>query len=183
MRQLLLISVLLLFSWSSYSQNEDQLTESDTITVVPTKYSPRLAMAMSAVLPGSGQIYNKKYWKVPIIYIGGGALVYSTLYNTKYYIEFRDAFNSTEGGYGVGDFALYSSDQLKSIKDQYRRYRDMSIIGLGLLYVLNIVDVAVDGYLFDYDISDDLSLRIEPNVIQNQYRADQQIGLKCTIHF
>jgi hypothetical protein len=152
---------------------------------------------MSAVVPGSGQFYNKVYWKIPVIYVGGGALLYSTLYNSDNYHIYKNAYNDL---YADPDLVIegmegLSLDQLKSIKDQYRRYRDLSVIGLGLLYVLNIVDAAVDGYLFDYDVSDDLSLRIEPTVLPyamqanvqstmaSQWKAQNQFGLRCTINF
>ena len=171
----------------SYSQ--DFNTENDTL-VVDTIHSPRLATLLSAFLPGTGQFYNQKYWKIPVIYITGGALAYSVIYNTKGHIRFKDAYNylyenpdqPQEG------FEGYSLEQLKSIKGQYRRYRDLSIIGITLLYVLNVVDATVDGYLFDFDVSDDLSLRLEPSIIniytQELASKDQQsLGFKCTFKF
>jgi len=173
---------------SSYSQ--DSNTENDTLVVDTTKHSPRLATLLSASLPGAGQFYNQKYWKIPVIYITGGALVYSAVYNTKGYIRFRDAYNVLyeNPDHPQEGFEGYNLEQLKSIKIQYRRYRDMSIIGITLLYVLNVVDATVDGYLFDFDVSDDLSFRLEPSIIniyaQEMLAKDQQsLGFKCTFKF
>ncbi len=148
------------------------------------KHSPKLAMLMSAVVPGTGQVYNKKYWKVPIIYIGGGALLYSGLFNHEKYTNFRDAYNylyidKTE----MPGYENYTLEQLQSIKNQYRRYRDMSFIGLGVLYILNVVDAAVDGYLYDYDISDNLSLRIEPNLIYSPQYSTTHAGFQLNLNF
>ena len=172
-------------AFSQELQGEVELVEVDT-----TKHSPKLATILSASLPGAGQFYNKKYWKIPVIYIAGGAMVYSAIYNSAGYYKYKNAYNHLyeNPDNPMEDFEGYNLEQLKSIKDQYRRYRDMSIIGVGLLYVLNIVDATVDGYLFDYDISDDLSLRVEPSIMNTYYRsgsfkANQQYGFKLTVHF
>lgn len=184
--------LLLTFSLAGFNKLEAQNSEPEgnQIVVEDTtyKHNPRLGAWMSTVLPGSGQLYNKKYWKIPVIYIAGGALVYSTLYNSEKYHLARNAYIMALRDDIHPDFIGYDSEQLKSIKDSYRRYRDLSIIGLTLLYVINIVDATVDGYLFDYDVTDDLSLRVEPSIMNNYYQpksmsAVQQFGLKCTIRF
>lgn len=171
--------------YSQELQDGEEVVEVDT-----TKHSPKLATILSATLPGAGQFYNKMYWKIPIIYVAGGAMVYSAIYNSAGYHRYKDAYNHLYESPDdpMKDFEGYNLEQLKSIKDQYRRYRDLSIIGITLLYVLNIVDATVDGYLFDYDVSDDLSLRVEPSIMNTYYqsssfKANQQYGFKLTVHF
>lgn len=182
MYKYLFVSFLLLFIFNTSLINAQgtRSTLADTSKV----HSPQLATLFSAIVPGAGQVYNKKYWKVPIIYAVGGALIYSTIFNHQKYNDFLGAYTYLlETDNEQKGFENYPLDQLKSIKDQYRRYRDLSVIGLGLLYVLNIVDATVDGHLFDYDVGDDLSLRIEPNIMKNPISQSQQLGFKCTLNF
>ncbi len=181
----------LLHAQSSAQEGSISLNQEDSVAVDSiVKHSPRLATWMSVIVPGAGQFYNKKYWKIPIIYAAGGALVYSTLQNSNGYHSFLNAYNHLyeNPDSPMEGYEDYSLEQLKSVKDQYRRYRDLSVIGLVLLYTMNIVDATVDGYFFDYDVGDDLSLRIEPSIMNtyyhaNTFRASQQFGLKCTINF
>ena len=192
---LLFILALSFFNFSDAQEIEEVKIEpqqEETSVVIDTvrKHSPKLATWMSVIAPGAGQFYNKSYWKIPVIYIAGGALVYSTIQNSNGYHEYKNAYNqlAEDEDNPMEGYEMYTLDQLKSVKDQYRRYRDLSAIGLVLLYVLNIVDATVDGYFFDYDVSDDLSLRIEPSIM-NTYsqnstlKANQHYGLKCTINF
>lgn len=155
-------------------------------------HSPNKATFYSAVLPGLGQIYNKKYWKVPIIYAGFGGLIYYVNYNNSIYSKYKDAYaiklRIEKGELGLEDpYPKRSSENLKSGKDTWRRYRDLSIIGVGLLYVLQILDANVDAHLFNYDVSNDLSFKIEPTLI-NEYNysipnTSTSLGLKCSINF
>jgi len=181
----------LLFGGSNFVYSQEPQIEGEVVEVKDTtKHSPKRATLMSTIIPGAGQFYNKKYWKIPIIYIAGGAMVYSALYNSVGYHSYRNAYNHLYENPDdpMEGFEGYNLEQLKSIKDQYRRYRDLSIIGVTLLYVLNIVDATVDGYLFDYDVSDDLSLRLEPSIMGTYYntgtfKASNQFGFKCTLNF
>ncbi len=199
MRSAYRILLLLIFVFA-YNLGQAQLLDSsgnlDSNKVKPVvidsipKHSPRLATWLSVIVPGAGQFYNKSYWKIPVIYAAGGALVYSTIQNSNGYHSFLNAYNHLyeNPSSPMEGFENYSLDQLKSVKDQYRRYRDLSVIGLVLLYTMNIVDATVDGYFFDYDIGDDLSFRIEPRIMNSYYRANtfkasQQYGFKCTINF
>ncbi len=168
-----------------FAQSDSLRLEASSVVIDTTqKHSPKLATILSTVLPGAGQFYNRKYWKIPIIYALGGALVYSWTHNNNNYHKFRQAYvHAYNTGSSPQGFQLYSKDQLKLIKDDYRRNRDLSVVGVTLLYVLNIVDATVDGYLFDYDISDDLSLRVEPNMMFNNYTSNNCIGLRCSVRF
>lgn len=122
----------------------------------------RKATIMSAILPGLGQAYNKKYWKVGVIYAGFGGLGYLFYINNSYYNEYRTALilsqDSSHNGFASG----YSTDQLSKLKAQYRKNRDFTIIGLAAIYLLNIVDANVDAHLKTFDVSDDLSIRVDP---------------------
>ncbi len=181
------------------AQEREDKAVSETTKDTGHVHSPKLAMYMSAVLPGAGQVYNKRYWyfKVPAIYIAGGLALYSTFYHSDRYHIFKNAYNSKyrDANFELVGYEGYTLEQYKSIKDQYRRYRDLSVIGLVLVYVYNVLDAVVYGYLFDFDVSDDLSLRLEPAVLPNiqhrlpqrtmasQWQAQTQVGFKCTLSF
>ncbi len=119
---------------------------------------------MSALLPGLGQVYNKKYWKVPIIYAGIGGFGFMFYTNNIKYTYYRAAllYSVDHDGVAYADDRIYSTDQLLSLKQQRKKYRDFGIIGAGIFYLLNIVDANVDGHLATFDVSDDLSVNIDP---------------------
>lgn len=132
-------------------------------------HSPRKATIYSAVIPGLGQIYNRKYWKVPIVYAGMGTCAYFALYSNKRYNEFRDAWRalneSNPNGTVIFDDYLYTLNGLEAGKNYFRRNRDLFTIFTAGVYILNIVDANVDAHLFDFDVSDDLTLNARPSVI------------------
>ncbi|MCD4772573.1 MAG: hypothetical protein K8R41_04205 [Bacteroidales bacterium] len=157
-------------------------------TLLLKKHSPKKATLYSAVLPGMGQAYNKKYWKIPVIYAGFGVLSYFIISNRSEYLKFREAYDYVIAGDSTiqinNDYAdKYSSDQLLSARDFYRRNMEFSIILSGFWYILNIVDASVDAHLFDYDISDNLSLHIEPLVKSNIYRPEPITGITIRLKF
>ena len=190
------------------------LTEADFKTVEPESvvvidHSPRKATLYSAVLPGLGQAYNKKYWKIPIVYAGFGVLGYFIYFNAENYNEYKQALvdfideDSNTNSYlnligpnvDPGTFdpslgsPLYRQDneewfktQLENNMNYYKRYRDLSIIISIGWYVLNIIDAAVDAYLFDYDITDDLSMRIDPKLFQFPGKPSN-LGLQFSLNF
>lgn len=129
-------------------------------------HSPIKAAYYSAILPGAGQAYNKKLWKIPIVYgaLGtGGFFIYQ---NAHQYSRYRNEYLArTKIGYGNIDTELspYSNDNLLKIKNYYRKNMELAIIISSLLYVLNVVDATVDAHLYDFDISDDLSWHLQPN--------------------
>jgi len=159
-RPLLLILCLLLFLPGLFAQKEAEKK-------VKPPHSAHKASIYSAILPGLGQAYNKKYWKVPIVYAGFGTLYYFASSNGKLFREANTAYDYivNEYEYPIDNQFIgknYSAQDLQSIRDYYRRNMELSWIISGLWYVLNIVDAAVDAHLFDYDISEDLSVEIEP---------------------
>ena len=131
--------------------------------------SPRKAAILSSTLPGLGQIYNKKYWKIPIIYAGLLTSAYYINDNNVQYKLYRDAYlkrldNNPDNDDFVGE---YSSGDLLILKDFYRRNREVSILCFVGTYIINVLDASVDAHLFDYDISEDISLQMTPTSTAN----------------
>ena len=133
-------------------------------------HSARKATLFSTALPGLGQAYNKKFWKIPIVYAGFGVMTYFFSINNNRYNKFKKALILRSDGdeSTVDAYATQYPNQQSLIeyKDYYRRNRDLSVIGFALFYVLNIVDANVDANLYYFDVSDDLSLQWSPAVIQ-----------------
>jgi hypothetical protein len=163
--------VLLCFCFSCFSQQQDSIVTIDSTTKNAEKktiYSKaRKAAIFSACLPGLGQAYNKKYWKIPIIYSGIGGFGYLFYINNTKYNNYRQALiksqdTATNKGYAIIDGINYSTSQLQTQKLYYKKFRDFGVIGIAIIYLLNIVDANVDGHLQTFDVSDDLSLRINP---------------------
>lgn len=169
-----------------------QLVEADTIQATQQPvgqeaekvHSPRKATIYSAILPGLGQIYNKKYWKVPLIYAGFGTIGYFINWNNDNYQLFRIGYQHlTDGNPETQDYLKieavrrnnYNLDNqteynnlktaLSKQQDYYRRNRDLLIISFVGFYGLNIIDASVDAHLFDFDISDDLTMKWEPSML------------------
>lgn len=126
-------------------------------------HSAHKASLYSAVVPGAGQFYNKKYWKIPVIYVGIGASLYAANNNNNEYIRYRDALNNRANNEdNIDEFDNYSDSQLITIKDYYRKNRDLSYIIAAGIYLFNIVDAAVDAHLYNFNVTDDLSMQIAP---------------------
>lgn len=158
-----------------------------------------------ALVPGLGQIYNRKYWKLPIVYGGLMGCMYAITWNNKNYQDYSeaykdimydaaknpdnpDAWHSSWQELTSRDPASLIKDssfkeQLKNRKDYYRRYRDLSIIITVGVYALSIVDAYVDAQLFDFDITPDLSMRVEPVVTPKTSFSSTTCGLNCSIKF
>ncbi len=128
-------------------------------------HSPRKATILSAVIPGAGQIYNRKYWKLPVLYAGFAGTAYLINYNHSKYRKYTDAYAA-----GISDpknypyMSKYSTDDLLTLSNAYHRDRDLSVILATGLYIMNIIDAAVDAHLFRFDVSDNLSIRIIPGL-------------------
>ena len=126
---------------------------------------------MSAIIPGAGQVANKKYWKVPVIYGGAAVIAYFIKINNDEYNKYKEAriYKSDNDSTTVDPYPQFSDLEVKTREDYYRRNRDLSYIFAGVLYVLNIVDAYVDSQLMDFDVSDNLSLRINPAINSTIY--------------
>lgn len=124
---------------------------------------PKRAALYSAILPGAGQVYTKKYWKVPIIYAGLITSAYYINESNDFYQLYKSTYLNRINEITTDEFqGTYSDSDLKTLTDHYRRNREVSALLFTLTYVLNIVDASVNAHLFDYDVSDDLSLHIQP---------------------
>jgi hypothetical protein len=182
--------LIILFFVFQNSKSFSQLNTASVITPLKTdsavlKHSPTKATLLSMAFPGAGQFYNKKYWKIPVIYAGFAGMGYLIHFNDTRYQGYKKAYILRLDGDSttVDDYAnIYSDDDLKTLKDFYRRNRDLSIIVTGLIYILNIIDADVDAHLFYFDVSDDLSLHIQPSINSN-YQSQFSAGLSLTFNF
>jgi len=185
-----LFHIFLFLGYSLFSQTPDslQIKEERSIvikdTIAPKEeydpLAPSKAAFYSAVVPGLGQAYNKKYWKIPIIYAGIGTGIYFYNQNTKDYNRFRDAYKRRLAGFEDDEFQGISTDRLLDAQKTASRNRDVSLIISIAFYVLNIVDANVDAHLRQYNISDDLSLLPEVNMDSLDKQANY--GLSFTIN-
>lgn len=155
----MIISFFLLYSNVVKGQNATDTVEFE--------HSPRKASIYSTVLPGLGQAYNEKYWKIPIIYAGIGVSTYLAIDNNNEFNRFRDAYIQRADGEQDEFAGILNEQALINEMDRWRKMRDYSIIGIAVIYILQIVDANVDANLYNFDVSDDLSLRFEPSIIQN----------------
>lgn len=178
--------ILLFFPATLKSQTSD-LKVSIPDSVMEKKHSPKKATIMSALLPGLGQIYNKKYWKVPVIYAGLGIMTYFIVTNTNEYINYKCAYIEKMNGNTAGNYSdlvnKYSAQSLQSAREYYRRNTEISILITAIWYILNIVDASVDAHLFTYNISKDLSLKLEPSILPPAYGKNYMSGIKISLHF
>ncbi len=152
-----------------FSLQDTIVVNNDTPEESESRFNPDpyKAAMYSAVLPGMGQIYNRKYWKVPIVYGGFYALTWYALFTHDEYVRYRNAFQFRIDGNPdtVDEFAgdlRYTDDIITRFQDYYRRQRDLTFIFMALFYALNIVDATVDAHLFGFDVGEDLGMKIGP---------------------
>jgi hypothetical protein len=150
------------------------------------KHSPTKASIYSAVLPGLGQIYNHKYWKVPIVYAGFGVFTYFIVTNTNYYLEYYSAYiekiNNAKHGNYQDLVDKYTSDNLLSAAEYYRRNLEISILLSAVWYIMNILDATVDAHLYTYNINKDLSMSASPAIISTEHSNKLNPGIKLTFN-
>lgn len=180
------------------------MIDGETVRLIPSvpighfEHSPQTATMYAAILPGLGQIYNRKYWKLPILYGGAAALIYAIHFNNKYYKKYSSAYrdfligdpNNKSYMYFVnrahlteeqvqGTYKQWFQKSLKNKKDYYRRYRDLSIFGMIGLYAVQVVDACVDAHFFNFDVSDDLAFHWQPEFDP----SNRQVGAKLALSF
>lgn len=163
---------------------------------------PKRALWLALVLPGAGQIYNRKYWKLPIIYGGFIGCIYALTWNNMMYKDYSQAYidlmdnDPNTASYNkflhLGVEINSTNEErykeiFKSRKDKYRRWRDMSFFVMLGVYALSVIDAYVDAELSAFDISKDLSLKVEPTVIPNHSGGNalqaQSLGVNCKLKF
>jgi len=138
--------------------------------------SPRKAAILSMYVPGAGQVYTKKYWKIPIIY---SALIASGYYineNNSEYKKYRDTYLNRMNG--QSDNLSYTDSELITLKDYYKRNREISIMLFSLTYILNIIDASVNAHLSEYEVNEDISLGIRPIKIQDNFYSGIALNIK-----
>ncbi|MCQ2606398.1 MAG: DUF5683 domain-containing protein [Bacteroidales bacterium] len=166
-------------------------------SVAEKKHSPKTAAILSTVLPGAGQVYNGSWWKAPIIYAGFAGIGYGLYFYQDYYKSFKTAYNNYRNPYlaqGLTpptDTVLtvrgeegYSPINVQQGRDFYRKYRDLCIFGIGALYILNILDAYVEAHLFEFDVSDDLTIQWQPTLYP-MYSANTKFssGIRLSMQF
>jgi hypothetical protein len=141
----------------------------DSVKVIKVKEHkpmsrPAKAMLYSAICPGLGQIYNKRYWKLPIFYAGLGTAIYFYFFNESYFRMYTNQLSSYNPN---ATYNIYSTSELSDLITYYHNDRDLSIIIAAGVYLIGIVDANVDAQLRGFNVSDDISLRVTPNFVPN----------------
>ena len=155
--------------------------------------APSKAAFYSAVFPGLGQLYNRRYWKLPIVYAALGTGVYAYIYNDDLYNRFRDAFKRRRAGFTDDEFydlnnsgivpgsPDFSDEALQDAQERYQRDRDLALLITIALYALNIIDANVDAHLRQFNVDENLSLDVRPYLEYHPITADPNYGLSLTI--
>jgi hypothetical protein len=156
-----------------------------TDSLLRKRHNPRTATLLS-IIPGGGQIYNRKWWKVPVVYAClavSGYFIYDFSVKTSLYQkEYIHRMNG-ETDLLNPDLATYADENVLALKNYYRRNMEISIGAFAIIYVLNLIDASVDAHLFYFDISDDLSLNIKPSFNNNYRPGTFSSGLALSINF
>lgn len=179
----LLIGALLALVTSAQSDTA-RSTSTDTTLAKDwrARHKPGRAALYSAIIPGAGQIYNRKYWKAPIAWAGLGVCIYFIKTNNEQFVRYRDDYvalvdndpNTVDEFHGE-----VSPESLRSAADTYHKWRDLSYLCLAGVYILNIVDAEVDGYFVRFDVSNDLTLGIGPSL---SMAARGALGVSVSLH-
>ena len=179
---------LLLFISGNLSVFSQQKTEAPLIAKDSIKKSididpltPAKAAFYSAILPGLGQAYNKKYWKIPFVYGAIGTSLYFYMDSNKKYNQYRDAYKRRLEGYTDDQFSYLDKNRLIAGQKFYQRNRDLSTLFIVAFYALNIVDANVDAALIQFNVNDGLS--VTPNIYQNDVTFKPNIGLTFNYRF
>lgn len=163
---------------------------------------PKRALWLAIVFPGGGQIYNRKYWKLPLIYGGFMGCLYAMNWNNNMYKDYSQAFlDISDNDPGTASYNSYlhlgatitesNKDRYKEIfrsrRDKYRRWRDLSFFVMVGVYALSVIDAYVDAELSVFDISKDLSLKVEPTIMNSGSSSNPlqtgALGLNCSLNF
>ena len=164
---------------------------------------PKRALWLALVIPGGGQIYNRKYWKLPLVYGGFIGCIYAMNWNNTMYKDYSQAYiDLMDNDPNTQSYNLFLhlgmkitteadkkryQDIFRKRKDKYRRWRDLSFFVMLGVYALSVIDAYVDAELSVFDISDDLSLKVEPTIINNRSSSNlldaSSVGLQCSLNF
>jgi hypothetical protein len=183
--RLFLVGVLITFFSFCFSQ---EVTVDSLLIDTVKVHSPKKAVILSAIVPGAGQVYNhiampkgkkKAYWKVPLIYAGLGATGYFLIKNQVTQRDLKlDYTNRINGGIPDPRWELYDDQAILTLYNRYLDWRDLSILGMGVVYLLQLVDAGIEAHFVNFDISEDLSLQIEP-----AYFGNRTAGISLNFNF
>jgi hypothetical protein len=189
--------LLILFLSTGFSAfSQETVVDSTRITEQKPVHSPHKATIYSAILPGLGQVYNRKYWKVPIILGGFATLGYFINFNNEVYQTYKLAYSDIIDDDPFTNSFLYLNvnpsmlrpenrvdytESLRRAKDNWRRNRDLCIIGTVIFYAVNVIDASVDAHFFDFDISEDLSVNWVPSPVFCM--ENKAFGIQCRFTF
>jgi hypothetical protein len=188
-------------SFSLSDQKTIKKASVDTLHRTIFKPNPSRAVWLGALVPGLGQIYNKKYWKLPLLYGGFAGLIYAISWNGRMYNDYRNAYlDITDDNPNTTSYLNFLSpgqrnsfttseltNALKNKVSSFRRYRDLSVICAIGLYAISMIDAYVDAQLADFDVSPDLSMKIAPTLFKNnnlqQGGLNASLGMKLKLNF
>jgi hypothetical protein len=173
----------------SVASAQMETPDSTAVTVTDTMHSVKKAVIFSAVLPGAGQVYNhlampkgqkKAFWKVPLIYAGLGAAGYFLVQNNTLKKDLRAEYDSRQDGNVPSEqFQQYDDAGILQLYAIHRTRRDLSILALGVVYILNVVDAGVEAHFVHFDVSDNLSMSFHPVLMPNYSPG---LGLRLNFH-
>lgn len=181
----------------TWKEQEEQIVWSINASNTEWIPEPRRAVWLSLLVPGGGQIYNRKYWKLPIVYGGYVGCIYALTWNQATYTDYQNAYvdimDSDPQTKSYEDFLpphyeidtsmeTWLKDVFKERKNKYRRYRDLSIFAFAGMYIISAIDAYVDAELSHFDISSDLSLKVTPNLMIDRMYAPSA-GLSLALNF
>jgi hypothetical protein len=185
-RYLLFVGLLFWLPGSVHARDFCFCDEPPRKGITDSTHSPKKAAILSALLPGAGQAYNKKYWKMPIVYAAGITGGYMIATNHREFKTYKEAYiHRTDTNPATIDlFPKYSASQLKVYRDYYRRNTELSVILTTVVYLIQILDATVDAHLFEFDVTNNLALQWRPFIMptQNVSRAPT-MGLSLTFSF
>ena len=147
-------------------------------------HSAKTASIYSAIIPGYGQYYNKKYWKIPIVYASIGTALYIGKWNQNKYLMYKEAFQyrTDQDETTIDEFEnTYSESNLITIKNYHRKNRDLAYIICAGFYLLNIIDASVDAHLFNFTVNEDISINIEPSMIHQSLKFKPALSLTLNL--
>lgn len=176
------------------SSKNNTIPKSDSIKK-PFKVNPKLATKKSAIIPGWGQAYAKQYWFIPVIYAGFGASTFGIIYNAKRYQILRKSYletsaaNALDAKVTTGKITLNNKDyelsiaNLKQYTNYFRRNRDLSWLSIPVVWAVNVLEINVAAHLKSFDMSDDITMKIEPSFAPNPISGLPSIGGKMVFAF
>lgn len=175
-------------AWSAQAQRKDSVaavtSSKDTVELrsYASRYDPRKALMYAAIMPGLGQIYNKKYWKLPLVYGGFIAIGHGISFYQEGYTKYRgELFDVIDNKLAVSQSG-FTQDQLRTIVTRYRRERDFMIILMAGMYLLQMIDAHVDAHLKEFDLNPNLRVRLEPTMEQDMLLG-RTTGLALKLKF